>query len=395
MPPRHDLVERRKQLGYTRGSLAAALGVSQDTIRNWERGRWDPTPRRRPALASALNWPLERLSDALKSQAVTATLRTNTGGQDAPAVDHRLWARNVEPEQALSYLTDQWHALVQSDNVIGPRHALHGVQQHIPLLTALIDHGPDATRRRALRMAAHYAESASWLHEDLAEPKTAHHWATQALRLARSSGDDDLVTWTHFRRSQQALSSTQPDPHAAHQALEHLALAHDEGHPTASMRAALDAQHALTLAALGHESSAHRLLDRADHHTQDADAGDARNGHGSFATPEWVTLQRAWCWTLLGRPTKATSLFQAGLPRLPAVYQRDRAAHLVRLAMTHSVAGHIDAAAHHAQQAWNLAQSVSSGRCLSDVRSLVTSLRRHHRVAEVQTLFTAVTDTGD
>lgn len=391
---RGELVARRKARGYTRESLAAVLGVTVDAVRGWERGQWDPAASRRGDVARALGWTVEQLDEALRAGTETpAAPHVSSEAVDRAGADHRVWARKVDPDQALAYFTEQWHAQVKADNVIGPHHALQGVRQHIPLLTTLIDHGPDSARRPAVRLAAQYAESASWLHEDLGELTTARHWADQALRLARTGNDRDLITWTHFRRAAQCLSpaSTHPSPYTAHSVLERLARAHDEGTPQPSMRAALDTQHALALASLGHESSAHRLLDRAQDYADDRDSGDARGGHGSFASPEWVGLQRAWCWTILGRPTKAVPLFEMSLKQLPTVYQRDRAAHLVRFAATLRDAGHIDTAARHALQAWNLAHAVDSGRCTAQVRDLAASLRAHRRVDAVEELLTTTT----
>ncbi|MBQ0928607.1 helix-turn-helix domain-containing protein [Saccharopolyspora endophytica] len=387
---RHDLAERRRSRGYSRESLAAELGVSPDAVRDWERAKWDPAPRRRPALAQALGWTLDQLDEALDVSDIELV-------QGPASADDRVWARNVDPDHVLSYFAEQWHALVKADNVVGPSHALHGVQQNIPLLTTLIDHGPQDARQRALRLAAQYAESASWLHEDLGDLFTARHWAEQALHLARTGGDRDLVTWTHYRRAQQTLptTSSRAAPQTAHRVLERLARAHDEGEPQASMRAALDAQHALALGTLGHETSAHRMLDRAHDYAEDHDAGDARSGHGAFATANWVALQRAWCWTVTGRPRKAAALFDASLEQLSSVYQRDRAAHLVRYAITLREAGRIDAAADQARTAWGLARAVSSGRCAAEVRAVAESLRPHRRVPEVAELIAAVTVTGE
>lgn len=387
---RHNLAERRKSRGYTRESLAAELGVSPDAVRDWERAKWDPAAHRRRALAQALGWTLDQLEEALDVGDLDQ-------GPRAASANERVWARNVDPDHVLSYFAEQWHALVKADNVVGPSHALQGVEQNIPLLTTLIEHGPESARQRAQRLAAQYAESASWLHEDLGNQTTARHWAEQALHLARTGGDRDLVTWTHYRRAQQILpaTSSRAAPQTAHRVLERLARAHDEGHPQASMRAALDTQHALALAALGHETSAHRMLDRAHNYAEDHDAGDARSGHGAFASTNWVGLQRAWCWTIAGRPKRAAALFDTSLHQLPSVYQRDRAAHLVRYAITLQQAGLIDAAAHQAHTAWDLARAVNSGRCAAEIRAVADSLHSHRQVPEVAELLAALTETGD
>ena len=41
--PKNDLVKIRGQLGLSQSKFAALLGISADTLQNWEQGRREPT----------------------------------------------------------------------------------------------------------------------------------------------------------------------------------------------------------------------------------------------------------------------------------------------------------------------------------------------------------------
>lgn len=385
MPRRRpDLIERRKARGLSQDDLAARCGVSTTTVKTWEWGTRTPKAAHRGPLAEALGWSLQRLDESLGVLIETGASRVDP--------ELHVWAAAADPEHVLAHLTEQWHLLVRADNLMGPRHALAGVQQQLPFLDALRESGPRCAKLEILRLAAQYAESASWLHEDAGAGRQARSWAEHALHLARSGGHDDLISWGNFRRSQQVLADASPRTarDAAQRALELLAHARFEGRPQSTMRAALESHNATALAVLGDGKAVNRRLDLAHNHAERWDAGDARSGHGAFATPGYLVLQRAWCYTILQRPNKAVPLFEEGLRSLPAVYHRDRAGHLVRYAHTLRDAGQVDAAADRARQAWDLAQAVRSGRCVQHVRQLATSLRPHRKVREVAALLGAV-----
>jgi transcriptional regulator with XRE-family HTH domain len=63
--PRSELASLREAAGYTQERLAEHLGIAQDTVSSWERGRRAPSPDRRPQLANALGISLARLGRIL------------------------------------------------------------------------------------------------------------------------------------------------------------------------------------------------------------------------------------------------------------------------------------------------------------------------------------------
>ena len=55
--PKNDLVKIRGQLGLSQSKFAALLGISADTLQNWEQGRREPTGPAKVLLKIALKNP--------------------------------------------------------------------------------------------------------------------------------------------------------------------------------------------------------------------------------------------------------------------------------------------------------------------------------------------------
>jgi putative transcriptional regulator len=55
--PKNDLAKIRGQLGLSQSQFAALLGISADTLQNWEQGRRKPTGPAKVLLKIALKHP--------------------------------------------------------------------------------------------------------------------------------------------------------------------------------------------------------------------------------------------------------------------------------------------------------------------------------------------------
>jgi putative transcriptional regulator len=55
--PKNDLVKIRGQLGLSQSKFATLLGISTDTLQNWEQGRREPTGPAKVLLKIALKNP--------------------------------------------------------------------------------------------------------------------------------------------------------------------------------------------------------------------------------------------------------------------------------------------------------------------------------------------------
>nr|MDT0658753.1 hypothetical protein [Micromonospora sp. DSM 115978] len=322
-------------------------------------------------------WSTRRTSKALGPE----DLGSST--PDGTAVAPRAFVASPdEVAEMIAHLRQQWHILVRADNLFGPRHTLTGVEAQLGLLHDLMNAETSELRDQTVRLAAQYAESAAWLHEDAGDLDRARFWTSQAMEWAYETDDQTMVAWTAYRRSQQLTATG----HAAQAIGLAQAARRDEDHLPRPMRAAIRVQEAVGFAMRGDEGTAQRLLDQAHHWVADDRHGDARTGHGSFCTPGYIEVHRASCLALLRLPQRAITHYEQALPALPPVYRRDRAAALAGKAIAHAAAGQPEQAAAIASEALAIAQRAGSHRIVRRLAAVGAALRPHRGVDTVAAL---------
>ncbi|GAA1272914.1 hypothetical protein GCM10009609_40010 [Pseudonocardia aurantiaca] len=369
-------------------AFAEHLGVAVRTVSKWESGTVGALPR--PDTQAVLDTALSRADRAAQERfALLCRSGRHNNGDNTPdsAGPARSGAR-LPPGAAdhipelLVHLREQWHALVRTDNLLGPRFALAGVLDQLAIIQELLPMTTRTHRAELVTLAGTYAESAAWLYEDAGQMPSAALWVGRAMEWAHEASDDRLLAWALFRRSQHAAADRDG------QRTLNLARAAGRNATALSgpMRAAIVQQEAHGHALEGEELMTHRALDDAHRWAADDAAGDARGGHGSFCTAEYLELQRASCWSALGRPERSIQLFEAVIPTLPAVYRRDRGVAHGRLAYAYMCAGQVEGAAESGRDALAIARSSGSMRTEQAVAKLGRQLVRHRRLAPVALL---------
>jgi tetratricopeptide (TPR) repeat protein len=285
-------------------------------------------------------------------------------------------------QEILIHLREQWHALVKTDNLLGPRFALAGVLNQISVVEALRSILRDEQRTEVARLGAKYAESAAWLYEDTDNMTQARSWTSQAMEWAYEGNDERMLAWTIFRRAQQAAAV----PDAAQTIGLAQAARRNEEKLATPTRAAIRVQEAYGHALDGNDQAAQRLLDEAHTWAAGDTVGDAREGHGSYCTPGYIEIQRGHCWLATGQPKKAISLYEDSLRTLPTVYQRNRAATLTRLAVAYTADSQPEQAANTAHAALPVARSAGSMRIVGEIKNVGTELIPYRALPAVAAL---------
>lgn len=341
-------------------------------------GRRQVVPMNRREFLAAMAGAAFSTRDATKFPALADS-------RESSALHPRLDGSHIEA--ATEHLKDMWHSLVRADNLFGPRHALSSVCQQLSILESLLEHTRGAQRLELLGLAAQYAESAAWLYEDSADISNAVTWTSQAMEWATESGDQAMVAWTLFRRSQQATtrkSSAQTIGLAQ-------AVQRNEQVLTSPMRAAAMQQEAHGYALDGDERACHSRLDEAHKFAASSETkGDARSGHGDFCTPSYIEIQRANCWLSLRRPDLAVPVFEHALSELPDAYQRDKGLAQARLATAYAGVQRYDESATQATAALTIARSSGSLRTMHEAVIAVNMLGAVHTSPMVSELFDAI-----
>jgi len=340
------------------------------SIRYWEAGTYKPNAIDTVLLCKALDMTESELFGGEAPRSATSPRR-----HTPVSISGREQYSDV-----LDHLREQWHLLVQRDNLLGPRHTVPAVCEQITVLEELLLPAREDDRVQVLRLAARYAESAAWLYEDAGDVQQAERWTDRASTWAYEIGDDEMIAWTMFRGSQQAMGGRRAGDVLG---LAASALRQSDDLPV-PMRAAIVQQQAQGHALDGEERACLRLLDQAHELASPVnDDGDARGGHGSFCTPAYVEVQRARCWLELKKPQRAVVTFEHALPALPPVYRRDRGMALAGLASAYAGQGDPEQAATTATMALGIARAAGSVRIMNVLTSVERSLTVHRRLPAV------------
>jgi hypothetical protein len=277
LPPNNRLSEARRRLPSPSGSgrsmsrqeLAEAInaylwkkykqqvGLDDNYVGKLERGehRWPGNLYR-----EAFRVVLDASSDTELGFYVVRGERQEPGsGRPESRLPTLAVSSPPEVTELLAHLREHWHLLVKADNLLGPRHALAGVNTQLGVLKDLMSIDLGELRRETVQLAAQYAESAAWLYEDAGDLTQARFWTGQAMEWAYETNDGVMVAWTAYRRSQQ-LAATGETAQAIGLAR---AARRDEDRLPPPMRAAVRVQEAQALAVNGDGLAAQRLLDEA------------------------------------------------------------------------------------------------------------------------------------
>jgi tetratricopeptide (TPR) repeat protein len=286
----------------------------------------------------------------------------------------------IQLEELIILLNDQWHALVRTDNLLGPRHALGGVREQLGVIETLVRTVRPPVRAEVLKLGARYAESAAGLHEDSGDMPGADYWTGRAMEWALEAGDRLMTSWALFRRGEHAAARGD----AAAAAGLAGAARREGGELPDRMVAAILLQEARAHALDGTEAACDLALGQA-HELAAApdDPGDASKGHGSFCTPGYVEMQRGRCWLRLGHPTKALGAFNRAAVSLPPVYRRDRGVALSGKAAALAALREPAEAATAAAEALGLARNAGSERIVRMVMPVAESVAPHNPQLQV------------
>jgi transcriptional regulator with XRE-family HTH domain len=159
-------------------------------------------------------------------------------------------------DELIHLLDDQWHALVRTDNLLGPRYALRG---QLAVIEALLRSVRPPARHQTLQLAAKYAESAAWLHEDSGDLPGSRYWTGRSMEWALEAGDRLMMSWVLYRRGEHAAA----DGDAAAVAGLAAAARREGGDLPGPMLAAILQQEAHAHALDGVESTCLAALDEA------------------------------------------------------------------------------------------------------------------------------------
>lgn len=324
----------------------------------------------------------ERAAERHRNQARRRWGRAPTTARTAPGTAIGPGAAQDPDSEIVSWLGRLFPEYSSADYMLGPRHLLPVIAEHLRIIDGLVS-STDAPNERLLLVGARYAEFACWLHQDAGSLRRAAHWADRALRWARLAGQDGLASYVLMRKS--SLATSRRDPRAA------VALAREAARPSSALTGRAQAlaaqQEAHGLALAGSEIGAQRCLD-------DAHAALQVNGNGTgpgrYCGPAYIELQRATCWLRLGQPARAIAVFERELAGLPEVHRRDRGVYLAQLAAAYAADRRPEEAARAAWEALTITRLTGSARGAAGIGQAWRALTPWHRHRPIDELGQAI-----
>jgi hypothetical protein len=246
---------------------------------------------------------------------------------------------------------------------------------------------PPTPRAKLTAVAARSAEFAGWMAQEGGDERAALWWTRQAVRLAESGGDQDLIAYGLVREAEIMLY--RDDAVATVELAERAQRLPGVRPRTLALAAQREAQgHAL----LGDRDRCRTALERAADRGSGAGDGNPVTQLGSTSVADLDAVVGGWCAYDLGRPDESVDLLTRGLASVPGTTSRMWALFSSRLALAHEAAGNLDEAERLAHHVAELAPVLDSSTVRSQLHLLNRALVRWHRHAPAQRLRTALAD---
>ncbi|MEU9999376.1 helix-turn-helix transcriptional regulator [Streptomyces sp. NPDC050848] len=267
--------------------------------------------------------------------------------------------------------------MIQTDNLIGPRHVLPALEQHLVALAARRRAARGADAADLLALETRYEELAGWFAQDIGDERAAYGHTAKALDASHITGDTDLTAYILARKAQLAVDTGQPAD-----GLGFAAAARRTARPGSRLEVIAVLHEAHAHAILGEGTEAHRAYETALALLGRADADGV---WGSWLDEAYISTARARSLAALGEYESAAVGFDSAIAELPAMYRRDRGVYLARAARAHAGTGNVTLAARIGTQAVWIAAETGSGRIVSQLGRLDQALApaaREEGVAE-------------
>ncbi|MFC8721206.1 helix-turn-helix transcriptional regulator [Kitasatospora sp. NPDC057198] len=400
------MAERRKALGYSQETMAAALGVATSTYGRWEGGKTDPQTYAYPKLARLLRISRPELVDLLardgeprfvpagcavpeptgdtddmRRRDVLSLLAVTGSLISLPRFDSSVLRRSEVDELVANGpdLNSQlWRVFALSE----PKSAVLPVVHHqLSRLVSGLERSLTEHQRQSLcAQAGDLYQLVGEVFFDSSQYVEAAHCYTLAANAGREAGDFDMWACALVRHSfvelyERRFKTAAPVLAAAAQIAE-------RGDPQMSTRHWVAAVRAETYAGLGDSDGCERALAEAEQ-VHDL-SGRAHNGGWLRFDGSRLAEERGTCYLALGKPDAAEEALTSALEQ--GLSPRRRGAVLAELAALGAERGDLDQVLHYSRQAITFVDRTGSGyigKKLAGIRPRLAPLAGDSRAVEL------------
>ncbi|MFH9125351.1 DNA-binding protein [Streptomyces globisporus] len=266
--------------------------------------------------------------------------------------------------------------LIDNDNLLGPRHAIAAVREHIEKIKTLRQDTKGADRQDLMELQTQYAEFASWLYQDMGDFGSAEFWLDRAFQWSHTVDDGDLTSYVMARKAQLAGEKRNlVDVVDLAEAAQRMA------RPRSRLAAVARTYESYGHALRGESSDSERAIDDV-RNSLDRVSSDT-TPWGVWLNEQYLDVHRAQGLEVLGKHAQAAEVFTNAIKALPAGYHRDRGVYLARAAVAHAGAGSPEEAAVVGLQALAVARDTGSCRIMRELVNLDKTLVPWQRQPEV------------
>jgi transcriptional regulator with XRE-family HTH domain len=269
-------------------------------------------------------------------------------------------AREVDPELA-AHWTCLLDVLSRHDDAFGPHDVLAVIRHQLDLIAAhrRVAHGD--LRAQLLRVESRWTEFASFLSNDVGQPRRRDAYTERALQLAREAGDRDSVAVALMRQGQWAVQELD-----AQRAVAFTQAALRVSGTSAQVRARCALRAANGHALAGDEPACQHRLDDAYELAEPS----AEPGAVTRAAVR-ATEARSWLWM---QPRRAIPLYEDALREWPRDQVRDGGLQRARLALACAATGEHDRADAEGRKALSIARATKSITTTRELKRLSSIL---------------------
>jgi tetratricopeptide (TPR) repeat protein len=297
----------------------------------------------------------------------------------APSLPAKPAAPRIDRE-ILSYYDEMLREHAAADNLMGPRHLLDvvGLQTQTLATAARNTRGP--IRHELLAVVSRYHEFLGWLYQDAGNTEAAMRLTDRAMDYAIELHEPMTTAYLLMRKSNIATDTASPD--LALPMIE--AALGTSGELPPRICATILRQKANAHAVLGEPAECADAMARAYDHVEVDDPVGAQRA--PYCTAAYLDMEAASCWTRLGRPDEALSVFRERLAERPTTLRRDGGLSLARLATAHATVGELERACvigHRAVQVGHATGSARIARELLQLRRRLAPWRKRDNVSEL------------
>ncbi|AXU16817.1 helix-turn-helix domain-containing protein [Streptomyces clavuligerus] len=301
-----------------------------------------------------------------------------------PGLVRKTRAASAYGSTPVEHLRRTRRLLIDNDNLLGPRHAIGAVRDHIQVIQELRRDAKGVDRRDLMELQTQYGELLSWLYQDLGNPQAASYWLDRAMQWSTTVGDADLSTYVMARKAQLA-----GDTADLIDVVDLAEAAHRMARPRSRLAAVARTYEAYGHALRGDADESERAIDDV-RNALDGAAADP-TPWGVWLTASYVEIHRAQSLEALGKHDQAAEAFGVAIRLMPDGYHRDRGVYIARQAVALAGARAPEQAAALGMHALTVAEDTGSGRITNELIRLDKALIpwQQEPVAEFRATFDA------